>query len=192
MLMKRPLLLFILLCAIHVLSGIVAFGLGSLTEVGHRFHYSKEGYRLRSPNTKAEWDAYHKIRIAEIHNKYCPELVYNYADPEEKLKTNFGFVFVDTSLPKNEILGVIRVDLLNSHEAAFRWVAITHELQRKGLGRRMLEVAERFVENQGRKLIRVPAEDDSKGFYEKLGYRYRNWPHNPKDAGNVPLAKEVR
>ena len=59
----------------------------------HPLQYSKDMYVLRSPDSKEEWDAYHKIRIAEIHNKYCPKLVYDFEDPEEKLATNFGFIF---------------------------------------------------------------------------------------------------
>ena len=69
------------------------------------FQYSKGVYRLRPPSSKEEWDTYHKIRVAEIHNKYCPELVYAFDDPEEKQSTNFSFIFLDTSLTEKNVVG---------------------------------------------------------------------------------------
>jgi len=89
-------------------------------------------------------------------------------------------------------VGVIRVDLLQNAEASLRWVAITHKLQRKGLGKRMIELSEQFIREQGWHFIRVPAEESSRGFYEKLGYVYADWPSCPKDAGNIPLLKILR
>jgi ribosomal protein S18 acetylase RimI-like enzyme len=166
-----------------VLVSNTIFGISDLVQ------YSKDGYVLRSPSTKEEWDAYHKIRITEIHNRYCPELTYDYKDPEENLENNFQFVLLSPNTA--DVVGVIRIDLLDSREAALRWVAIRKDLQGQGIGRRMLKLAELFVINQGRSLVRVPAEENSRWFYEKQGYAYMQWPGVPKDAGNATLAKEV-
>lgn len=159
------------------------------TPIPNSFQYSKEGYTLRSPKTGKEWGTYHDIRIAEIHNRYCPELIYDDEDPEEVKEGNFRFVFLS---PESAVLGTIRVDLLEQdNEASLRWVAMRSESQRQGFGRRMLELTEWFIKDKSRSLVRVPAEEESRGFYEKLGYTYMDWPEGPKNSGNIPLVKEL-
>ena len=159
------------------------------TRIPHSFQYTKDDYILRSPRTDKEWSAYHEMRIAEIHNQYCPECVYDYEDPEETKECNFRFVLLS---PESTVLGTIRVDLLEKEkEASLRLVTIRKEAQRQGLGRRMLELAEWFIKDKGRILIRVPVEEESRRFYEKLGYTYKDWPEGPKNSGNIPLAKEI-
>ena len=159
------------------------------TRIPHSVEYSKGGYTLRSPKTTQEWEAYHTIRIAEIHDRYCPENVYNYEDPEEMKESNFRFVLLS---PESTVLGTIRVDLLEKEmEASLRWVTIRLELQKQGFGQRMLELAEMFIASLGCNLIRVPTQEESRRFYEKFGYAYTEWSEGPKISGDIPLAKRL-
>lgn len=159
--------------------------------IPHKFEYFKEGYELRSPDTIEEWKAYHKIRLTEIHNQYCSESVYDPEDPEEMSADNYSFIFV--SYNSVDVFGTIRIDLLKQKkEAAFRWVAIAKEFQKTDLGRRMLELAEQFVREKKRNLIRIPAEEGSQKFYEKLGYQDKEWPAAPENSSNVRLAKILK
>lgn len=160
----------------------------------HKFSYSERNHTLRSPKTEEEWKSYHAIRIAEIHNRYCQGYTYDYENPDEKQETNFPFVLLNSS---GMVVGVIRVDLLQAKkkdllpgkEAALRWVAIHKDFQKQGLGTWMLTLAERFITEQERLLIRVPAEDDSEGFYKKRGYIPMDWPEGPHHPGEVSLVK---
>jgi N-acetylglutamate synthase-like GNAT family acetyltransferase len=160
----------------------------------HRIQYLDLFYELRSPQTEEEWTSYHAIRIAEIQNRYCQGEEYNYKNPEEELESNYRFVFVDSSTEPPKVIGVIRVDLLDGTEAALRWVAIEGALQRNGHGTCMLVLAEKFAREQGKTLMRVPAEEDSRGFYERerLGYIPMDWPKGPHHPGEVSLGKWLK
>ena len=147
---------------------------------------------LRSPSTPNEWATYHTIRQMEIVNRYCPkDYVYNANDPEELMPTNYRFVFVDTALSKGQVVGVIRVDLLKDQESSIRWVAIASEHQGKRYGTKMLTLVEQFVQIHGKRLIRVPAEEASKAFYQNVGFVPMDWPDAPQNDGNVFLSKVI-
>ena len=159
------------------------------TQSVHSIRYMDGTLEFRSPQTAAEWNSYHTIRIAEIQERYCQGKKYNYNNPEEEIENNFRFAFVDSSTIPSKVVGTIRVDLLEDEEAALRWVTIDGKLQKQGLGTRMLVLAETFIRDRGRTLIRVPAEEYSRAFYERLEYIPMDWPNGPHHAGEVSLGK---
>jgi N-acetylglutamate synthase-like GNAT family acetyltransferase len=155
----------------------------------HTFKYSGQRCVLRAPLTTDEWQNYHDIRKAEIHDRYCQGKIYKPNSKEELLSTNFRFVLLDQS--SGALIGTIRVDFHAPDEASFRWVAIEKNHQRHGFGQEMMGLAEAFVADQKRKVIRIPAATDSQAFYEKLGYQNTLWPDGPDCVGTVPLMKEL-
>jgi N-acetylglutamate synthase-like GNAT family acetyltransferase len=161
-----------------------------MAEFVHTFQFEDDSCVLRSPSTQQEWDDYHMIRQAEIVARYCPvDYQYDYEDPEEQAALNFRFILVLKAL--QTVIGTLRIDLLSCDESSLRWVAIAQAFQKKGYGTRMLELGQKFVASQNRKLIRIPAEKTSSGFYEKIGFVPTDWPEAPKDSGNVFLAKAL-
>ncbi|MBS0634975.1 MAG: GNAT family N-acetyltransferase [Verrucomicrobia bacterium] len=140
---------------------------------------------LHAPETAPDWDTYHQIRITQIHNRYCPDLVYDYNDPEEK--QNHPRLFkVD-----GKIVGVIRIDLLQENEASFRWIAIDPAHVRQGLGTKMLTLAEEFVKEHGRTTIRIPATAQSLAFAHTLGYKEEPWALMPNEACMIAVSKRI-
>lgn len=146
-------------------------------------------YTIRAPRTVAEWEAYHNIRITQIHNRYCPDLIYDYDDPEEKQSNSFPHVFIRQG--SDQVLGVIRIDLLANNEASFRWIAIDPAFVGQGLGSIMINLAEEFVRSHGRRLIRIPATYESLGFAKHIGYIQEPWDQMPKEECMVAVSKKV-
>lgn len=164
-----------------------------IPERGHNYSYLEGALELRFPQTEEEWKSYHAIRFAEIHERYCEGHVYDYKNHEEELETNFRFILIDSSGAMPKVVGALRVDLLSEvGEASLRWVAIDSAKQKQGFGTRMLVFAEEFVKEQKRNIIRVPAEEYSWKFYERLGYIKTQWPAGPNHPGEVSLAKRLK
>ena len=144
-------------------------------------------YTIKPLKTAADSEAYHKIRITQIHNRYCPDLVYDYDDPEEKQSTRFPRVL--KRVGADVVLGVIRIDLLPDNEASFRWIAIDPAYVRQGLGTIMVKLAEEFVQSHKRAVIRIPATHQSLGFAKHLGYVEEPWDLMPKEDCMVAVSK---
>ncbi|MBI2707449.1 MAG: GNAT family N-acetyltransferase [Proteobacteria bacterium] len=162
---------------------------GLVLEINLPVFLIEEGYSLRSPKHKKEWENYHRIRKEQIHMMYCPDKLYDVEDKEEKKNNTFPLVFVDKD--GETILGTVRVDIINNEEASLRWVAIDAPYVGQGLGKKMLTLVEEFLKRRHIGLLRVPAESDSKGFYTHLGYKEVAWPDKPMNAGTLSLAKVI-
>src|SRR5262245_57742617 len=123
-----------------------------------------DGYILQNPSTKEDWDAYHVIRFQQIHLRYCPEWAYNPMDPEEA--RNMPLVLKKEG--SQDVLGTIRIDMLPNNEASFRWIAIHPNYTRKGLGTKMLQLAEKYIRSCKRSRIRIPATHETVAFANRL------------------------
>jgi ribosomal protein S18 acetylase RimI-like enzyme len=77
-------------------------------------------------------------------------------------------------------VGAISVEI-DSREAWFRRVAIREEVQRRGHGRRMIELAVAFAREKGCVHVRSNVDSAAVSFYRKLGFT----------ETNVPLAHSV-
>ncbi len=143
---------------------------------------------LHSPRNQTDWNHYHRIRIEQIHERYCPELVYDYNDPEEK--ENHPLVF--RKKDSDSILGVMRIDFLPDNEASFRWIAIDRNHQRKGLGTEMLRLAESYVRTHKVVRIRIPATTLSLSFARHMGFSEAPWALMPKEDCMIGVVKELQ
>lgn len=148
-----------------------------------------DGHLLHGPRNRGDWDVYHRIRFEQIHQRYCPELVYDPNDKEEKGLTNFPLVFREEG--SDQVIGTIRVDLLPKNEASFRWIAIDPDFVRKRFGTKMLQLAERFVQERGRKVIRIPATAQSMPFANHMGYKEEPWDLMPKEDCMIAVCKRL-
>lgn len=145
------------------------------------------GMLLQTPRNKADWDAYHHIRFTQIHRRYCPTWIYNPHDTEEQEAHRTPFVLKKEGSPS--VLGVIRVDMLASSEASFRWIAIHPDHVRQGLGTHMLQLAEQFVRDHGRNAIRIPATAESLPFANRLGFTEEPWTDMPQEECMIAVRK---
>lgn len=147
------------------------------------------GCILHLLQSSADRENYHRIRIKEIHERYCQGCTYDINDPEEQEVNNFPLVF--RQLESDTIIGTIRIDLLPHNEASFRWIAIDTPYQRQGFGLKMLQAAERFVRERKRTAIRIPATSQSLPFAHHLGFTQEPWDLMPKEECMIAVCKHL-
>lgn len=147
-----------------------------------------ETFVLHSPRNQTDWNHYHRIRIEQIHTRYCLELVYNDHDQQEN--ENHPLVF--RRKDSNTILGVMRIDFLPDNEASFRWIAIDGNHQRNGLGTEMLRLAESYLRTRKIDRIRIPATSQSLIFARHMGFSEAPWALMPKEDCMIGVVKELQ
>lgn len=69
------------------------------------------------------------------------------------------------------VIGVARLQYNSATEAQIRYMAVDPENQKKGIGREMIKVMEKFARNASCKTIILDAREPAVGFYQKLGYK---------------------
>ena len=142
-----------------------------------------QGCVLRQPLTESEWNTYHELRRTILFERRGRFGVYDAAHADEHAPGNHPFLFWCDGHPA----GTIRIDI-TSAEAIFRLVTIREDHQRRGLGRRMLSLAERFARSKQRALVHSHVNRSAIGFYERCGF-VRN---GPDDGGaTVLMAKTL-
>jgi predicted N-acetyltransferase YhbS len=81
-----------------------------------------------------------------------------------------------------EIVGTVRIDLIDHAQAGLRLIGIRNDLQRQGHGAVRLQLAEKAAHTFGRTIVVINAHPTSLTFYLANGYRIGDW----QDAGPVP------
>src|SRR5262245_16460821 len=93
-------------------------------------------YPARSPG---DWRAYHAIRREAIFAALLPGQAYDEDDADELRPSNLPHVLVCDG----EIVGTVRIDLVDGTRAGLRLIGIRTDLQRQGHGAVLLKLAER-------------------------------------------------
>ena len=146
------------------------------------------GHVLRSPKGTAEWSAYHAIRRRAIFETYLPEVAYDPDHPDETGPGRRSLVLVT----EGEVVGTVRVDLLDDERAALRLVAIDPDRQREGHGSVLLRLVEDFIRSERRSRVILHGNPETIGFYLTKGYAEAPWADDVSMAGeHVDLAKEL-
>jgi GNAT superfamily N-acetyltransferase len=130
-------------------------------------------YVLRSPHSDADWHAYHAIRRDSIFATYRPEQIYDPHHPDETKSSSLPHVLAFD----DEIVGTVRIDLLDDARVAFRLIAIRKDVQGRGHGRMLLQLAEAFVRQKGRRVVALNSTIPALCFYLANGYSEGEW-HN--------------
>jgi GNAT superfamily N-acetyltransferase len=141
-------------------------------------------YRLRAPETEADWSAYHAIRRRVLFENRGLVGVYDAQHPDEFRENHYPLILEHG----DKIMGVIRVDV-DSGTAIFRRVAIREDQQRCGHGRIMLSLAEAFARSRKCDLIRSFVNPGAVGFYERCGFSHDA--STEGDLNHVPMWKSL-
>lgn len=131
---------------------------------------------IRFVTHHAEWEAYHRIRKEVIFDRmkiqYDPEHI-SIKDPQNK-----HFILYQGA----DIIGVAHVESLSLSEVALRPFAIDVPYQNKGLGSQFLPIIEKWIKEQGYRVIRLNAEPKAIKFYQRLGYSFMEFKdHHPRN-----------
>ena len=143
---------------------------------------------LKSPETDAEWNAYHRIREEVLWEARGRFGVYDPNHPDEYGDGKYPKILVVDGEP----VGVVRIDLEEeSKEAIFRRVAIVEDEQRKGLGTALMTLSEEFATGEGYCNFAANVSEDAIGFYNRIGYRI-DTDHPGNDPSNPWMIKKMR
>lgn len=137
----------------------------------------RDRYTLRPPQSSDDWIAYHAIRRDAIFAPLLPAQAYDEHDPDEFKPGHIPHMLVRDG----EIIGAVRIDLIDHAQAGLRLIGIRNDLQRQGHGAVLLQLAEKAARAFGRTIVVINAHPTSLTFYLANGYRIGDW----QDAGPV-------
>jgi predicted GNAT family N-acyltransferase len=115
---------------------------------------------------------YHDIRRVELFERYDPHIRYFNGIADEDAPNHLGHVL----LLDREVVGTLRIDLMDHDRAGFRLVAIKGSYKNLGLGAVMLARSEALVLAYNRRTIVINAALPAAPFYRRHGYTEGNWP----------------
>lgn len=138
---------------------------------------------LRRVTNEADWEAYHRIRESVLWTARGRLGVYDRSHPDEHADGNNPFLFVVDDEP----IGVLRVDL-EPPTAWFRRVAIREDHQRRGHGRRMLELAMDFARLNGCIEARSNVDPVAVSFYRRLAFEVIE---GVDAGGSIPMRRKI-
>lgn len=86
--------------------------------------------------------------------------------PDDRRAGNHPLLFMHDGVPA----GTARLDVAGPRLGVVRLVAIEPELQRRGLGRVLMQEVEHYARNLGLEQLEVNAAREAEGFYQSLGW----------------------
>jgi predicted GNAT family N-acyltransferase len=125
-----------------------------------------EIYRIDGNSPKWMITAYNYVRTdAFCFGQNIPiEREFSGDGPEEDIR---ALIIVDGGKP----IAGLRVTYPEDGLAKFGRVCVIRERQKSGVGRILMDEAEKWVLSEGDRRVVITSQDRAAGFYEKLGYR---------------------
>jgi len=144
--------------------------------------------KLRPPSNQVELAALHDLRDSVLFMGRGRS-GYDRHHPDDQSPNNHFMGFWQDG----ELLGTLRVDLMDSETAALRLVAVAPHLQRRGIGRKMVTAAEKFILAAGCCRAVTNAAVDAVQFYSQLGFEEAHWNDQGEGAGErtIPMQKQL-
>ena len=128
-------------------------------------------YSLRPPQSESDWAAYHAIRRDAIFAPLLPGHSYDERDPDEFMPGNLPHLLICDG----EIVGTVRIDLIDARQAGLRLIGIRTDRQRRGHGAALLRLSEDAARGFGRTDVVINAHPTSLAFYLANGYAQGDW-----------------
>jgi len=146
-------------------------------------------YRLVDVENEADWQACHAIRRRVLWEARGRS---NYDDrqPDEYRSNHYPLLL---KLGERNI-GTVRLDDFGGGVGGVRLVAIVSDGQRRGYGRKLMELVEGRALAMGSQRLVMNAAPDAVGFYEKLGWTRHVWSEDElarSQAAIVRLVKDI-
>jgi N-acetylglutamate synthase-like GNAT family acetyltransferase len=119
---------------------------------------------IRSPQNETEWKAYYELRY-EVLRAPWGQAKGSEQTSDEALHEHFAFF----NEQKN-IVGVGRLDQIDTQTAQIRFMAVDAAQQSKGIGKSLVQYMETEAKEKGIQQIILHAREVALPFYQKLGY----------------------
>ena len=123
-----------------------------------------DNFEIRSPASKKEWETYDSFRW-EVLRKPLKMSHIPLKDNLEQVSIHLMGV---TS--EGKVLACGRLHLNTSEEAQIRYMGVSEDLRRSGIGSKMINKLEEEAINQGANQIMLNARENAVVFYKSLGY----------------------
>lgn len=119
---------------------------------------------INFPIHHQEWEDYHRICEQQIFNSI--QVVYDRNHPTFTAENHYRFVLYKGT----KIVSIAHVEFLNDQIAALRALATDTPYKKLGYATHMMQLVEKWVQHQGREVIKMHARPSAENFYRKLGY----------------------
>lgn len=124
---------------------------------------------IKQPQTEQEFKRYYRLRWEILRAPWHQPEGSEVDDMEDQC---VHLMAIDNnSESRAVVIGVARLQYNSATEAQIRYMAVDPENQKKGIGREMIKVMEKFARNASCKTIILDAREPAVGFYQKLGYK---------------------
>ena len=123
-----------------------------------------DNFEIRSPTSEEEWERYDNFRW-EVLRKPLKMSHIPLKDNLEEASIHLMGVTSD-----GKILACGRLHLNTSYEAQIRYMGVSKDLRRSGIGSKMLKKLEDDAIKQGANQIMLNARENAVPFYKSLGY----------------------
>ena len=120
---------------------------------------------IRSPQNQSEWIAYFQLRY-EILRAPWGQAKGSEQTADEAQHQHFAYFNTE-----NQLLGVGRLDRVDTHTTQVRFMAVAEQQQGKGIGKVIMEEMETTSKEMGIQKIILHAREIALPFYQKLGYQ---------------------
>jgi GNAT superfamily N-acetyltransferase len=146
-----------------------------------------DAHTLVTPTTVSEWASYHTIRREVLFDARGLHGVYDENHPDEKAANHHPKLLLYGTDP----VAVVRIDI-DGAVAALRRVAVRGDVQRRGHGRTLLALAQRFAQEAGCSRLESFVAPDAVGFYERVGFTIeKEHAVGPSGRDSVFMAKPL-
>lgn len=112
-----------------------------------------------------EWKEYHRIRKTEIFDD-LPNITYDENHSSITDINHIHFILCQGT----KVVSFAHIEFLENSEVALRSLATDGSYQNQGFGTQLMQLLEKWLKQQGKRLIRMHANPKSEKFYPKLGY----------------------
>ena len=123
-----------------------------------------DNFEIRSPISEEEWERYDNFRWEVLRKP----LKMSHIPLKDNLEEASIHLMGVTS--EGKILACGRLHLNTSEEAQIRYMGVSEDLRRTGIGSKMIEKLEEEAINQGANQIMLNARENAVAFYKSLGY----------------------
>jgi predicted GNAT family N-acyltransferase len=120
---------------------------------------------LHSPQTQQQWDAYYEFRWQMLRKPWKQP---RGSERDEYESGAFHLIAVDAN---SEIVGIGRLHPIDKTTAQIRYMAVSPQSQRQGIGNKILNALERQACVQQYQQIILNARNEILGFYASNGYQ---------------------
>ncbi len=120
---------------------------------------------IRSPQNQEEWNKYYQLRW-EILRKPWKQPVGSEKDAFEDQAIHL--MAIDD---KDEVLGVCRLQKNSDTEGQIRFMAVSENAQGKGIGKMLINAAEKKAKDLGLNRIILQARENAVPFYKACKYQ---------------------